>query len=118
VLPVESDQINVFSWLYVESVPSMVTGHGSVWQKIRARPKIAAHGHKAESPARFNMPFVWDKGCQQSFLAGPDGKYQVFLMRRVCADKYLTASCAYHAGSSHFQAARASQGSPPSTGIC
>jgi len=117
VLPVELDQIDVFSQLYVESAPSMVKGHSSVWQKICARPKVTAHGHKAKSPARFDTAFVWDKGCQQSFLAGPDGKYQVFSTRRVCTDKYLTASCAYHAGSSHFQAARASQGSPPSTGV-
>ena len=51
VLPVESDRFDVFRRLYVESAPSMVTGHGSTWQKIRARPKVVAHGCKAESPA-------------------------------------------------------------------
>ena len=49
VLPVESDQFDVFNRLYVESEPSMVTGHGRVWQKICVRLKVAAHGHKAKS---------------------------------------------------------------------
>ena len=51
ILPVESDQFDIFSRLYVESEPSVVTGHGRVWQKICARLKVAAHGCKAESPA-------------------------------------------------------------------
>ena len=54
VLPIESDRFDVFSHIYVESGPSVVTGHGSVWHKIRARPKVAGRGRKAESPARFD----------------------------------------------------------------
>jgi len=117
VLPVKSDRFDVFSCIYVKSGPSMVTGHGSVWYKIRARPKVTGHGCKAESPARFNMAFVWDKGHQQSVFAGPDGKYQVTSARRVCADGYLTASDAYHTSAHHFQAAGSSRGLPPSTGV-
>jgi len=32
----ESDQFKVFNQLYVANGPSVVTGHGSSWQKIRA----------------------------------------------------------------------------------
>ena len=53
VLPVETDHFDVFNHLYVESRPSVVTGHGAGWQKIRAKLKVAAHGCKAKSPARF-----------------------------------------------------------------
>ena len=66
----ESDCFDVFSCLYVESQPSVVTGHGSAWLKIRARLKVAARGGKAESPSKFNTAFVWDEGRQQSFLLG------------------------------------------------
>ncbi|KIM55951.1 hypothetical protein SCLCIDRAFT_29991 [Scleroderma citrinum Foug A] len=72
VLPVELDRFNIFSRLYVESMPSVVTGHGSVWQKISARPKVAARGRKASSPARFDTAFVWDEGHQQSFFSARD----------------------------------------------
>jgi len=58
----ESDQFNVFNQLYVTSGPSVVTGHSSSWQRICARLKVAACGHKAESPTRFNTAFVWDEG--------------------------------------------------------
>ncbi|KIM51904.1 hypothetical protein SCLCIDRAFT_33078 [Scleroderma citrinum Foug A] len=58
VLPMESDCFNIFSCLYVNSQPSMVTGHGSAWLKICARLKVAAHGHKAESPSKFDTAFV------------------------------------------------------------
>ena len=117
VLPVESDRFDVFSRIYVESGPSVVTGHGSVWHKIRARPKVTGRGHKAESPARFDTAFVWDEGRQQSVFAGPDGKYRASSARRVCADRYLTASDAYRASARHFQAAGSSRGLPPSTGV-
>ncbi|KIM62572.1 hypothetical protein SCLCIDRAFT_72925, partial [Scleroderma citrinum Foug A] len=39
---------------------------------ISARPKVAARGCKASSPARFDMAFVWDKGHQQSFFSACD----------------------------------------------
>ena len=42
VLPVESDHFDVYSQLYIESPPSMVTGHSSVWKKIHARLKVTA----------------------------------------------------------------------------
>ena len=77
ILPVESDHFDVYSQLYIESSPSMVTGHSSVWQKIHARLKVAANGRKAKSPARFDMVFVWDEGHQGSFFSGRDSKYLV-----------------------------------------
>ena len=61
--------------------------------------------------------FVWDEGRQQSVFAGPDGKYRASSARRVCADRYLTASDAYHTSARHFQAAGSSRGLPPSTGV-
>ena len=80
MVPVELDQFDIFSWLYVESAPSVVTGHSSVWQKIHARLNVAACGHKAESPTRFNTAFVWDEGDQQAFVSVHDGKYLVSLL--------------------------------------
>ena len=77
VLPMESDCFDIFSCLYIESQPSVVTGHSSAWLKIRARLKVTARGRKAESPSKFNTVFVWDEGHQQSFFARPDGKYWV-----------------------------------------
>ena len=76
----ELDCFDVFSCLYVESQPSMVTGHSSAWLKIRARLKVATCGCKAESPSKFDTVFVWDEGHQQSFFARPDGKYWVSSM--------------------------------------
>ena len=75
VLPVESDRFDIFSQVYVESGPSMVTGHSSVWKKICAKPKVAACGHKPKSPTKFDTVFVWDEGHQQHGFFGPDGKY-------------------------------------------
>ena len=75
VLPVELDRFDVYSWLYIESPSSMVTGHSNVWQKIHARSKVTANGHKAKSPARFDMAFVWDEGHQGYFFSGRGSKY-------------------------------------------
>ena len=96
----------------------MVTGHGSVWQKISARPKVAAHGRKASSPTKFDMVFVWDEGHQQSFFSARDGKYLASSSQGVCADNHWAASDSYHASVSDFQAAGSSQALPTPTGLC
>ena len=75
ILPMETDHFDIFNHLYVESRPSVVTGHGPGWQKIRAKPKVAAHGHKAESPTRFDTAFVWGEGHQLSEYFEPNGMY-------------------------------------------
>jgi len=81
VLPMESDRFNVFNQLYLASGPSVVTGHSRSWQKIHAKLKGAAHGCKAESPARFDTVFVWDEGHQSGDFFGPDGEYLTSSMR-------------------------------------
>ncbi|KIM66670.1 hypothetical protein SCLCIDRAFT_1149740 [Scleroderma citrinum Foug A] len=68
----ESDQFDVFNQLYIKIEPSVVTGHDSSWQKICAKPKVAACGCKARSPARFDTVFVWDEGHQPRVFWGPD----------------------------------------------
>ncbi|KIM58472.1 hypothetical protein SCLCIDRAFT_128060, partial [Scleroderma citrinum Foug A] len=70
--PMESDQFDVFNQLYIKIKPSMVTGHDSSWQKIHAKPKVAACGRKAGSPTRFDTAFVWDEGHQPRVFWGPD----------------------------------------------
>ena len=75
VCPKESDQFDVFNQLYITSGPSVVTGHGHSWKKICAKPKVAASGHKAGSPARFDTMFVWDEGHELRDSFGPDSKY-------------------------------------------
>ena len=76
VLPVETDRFDVYNQLYVASRPSMVTGHDSGWQKIRAKAKVAACGHQVETPARFDTAFEWDEEHQPRVFLGPDGMYQ------------------------------------------
>ncbi|KIM65169.1 hypothetical protein SCLCIDRAFT_68842, partial [Scleroderma citrinum Foug A] len=39
---------------------------------ICAKPKVAASGHKAGSPARFDTMFVWDEGHEPRDSFGPD----------------------------------------------
>ena len=80
VLPAESDMFNVFNHLHVSRGTSVVTRHGPGWQKIHAKPKIAACGRKAESPARFDTVFVWDEGHCLRFFGGHDSMYPVCLM--------------------------------------
>ncbi|KIM60702.1 hypothetical protein SCLCIDRAFT_26392 [Scleroderma citrinum Foug A] len=72
VLPVELDRFEVFNQLYVKSGPSVVTRHGHGWQKIHAKPKVAAHGRKVKSPERFDTVFVWDEGHQPEDSFGPN----------------------------------------------
>jgi len=116
VFPMESDQFDVFNQLYVASRPSVVTGHGSSWQRIHARPKVATCGCKAESPARFDTAFVWDEGHQPSDFFGPNGKYSASCTRRVCTDGHF--SDPYRSSPCHIQASlRAPQPLPASTSI-
>ena len=75
VFPKESDQFDMFNQLYVASGPSVVTRHDRSWQKICAKPKVAACGHKPKSPARFDTMFVWDEGHQPRGFIRPDGMY-------------------------------------------
>ena len=96
VLPVESDTFDVFNHLYIESRPSVVTGHSSGWRKIRAKPKVAARGRKAESPARFDTAFVWDEGRRPSFFSMADGMYLASLSWQVCFDECFTQGCVSH----------------------
>jgi len=77
----ESDHFEVFNQLYMANGPSVVTRHGSTWHKICAKPKVAACGRKAESPARFDTVFVWDEGHQPRTLLEPNGTYLVSLTR-------------------------------------
>ena len=58
-----------------------VTGHDHSWQKIHAKPKVAAHGRKPKSPARFDTVFVWDEGHQLRGFIRPDGMYLASSMR-------------------------------------
>ncbi|KAI6164096.1 hypothetical protein EDD17DRAFT_1565613 [Pisolithus thermaeus] len=60
IQPIRLDQFDVYNYLYVMSGPSVITGHSQSFQKIHALPKIAAHGWKAETPARFDTMFVMD----------------------------------------------------------
>jgi len=86
------------------SGPSVVTGHGRSWEKIRTKPKGAACGCKAESPARFDTVFVWDKGHQLGDFFGPDGEYPASLMQQACADKPFQQSVSLKSmSSSSFQ---------------
>ncbi|KAI6035763.1 hypothetical protein EDC04DRAFT_2868793 [Pisolithus marmoratus] len=57
-----SYRFNVYNHMYVETGPSVITGHGWSFQKICASPYIATCGHKKEMPARFDTMFVLDKG--------------------------------------------------------
>ena len=88
ILPAESDTFDVFNHLHVSRGSSVVTGHGLGWQKIRAKPKVAARGRKAESPARFDTAFVWDKGHRLRFLGGHDGMYPISLMWQGIAEDF------------------------------
>ena len=115
VLPMESDRFNVFNQLYLASGPSVVTGHSRSWQKIRAKPKGAARGRKAKSPARFDTVFVWDEGHQSGDFFGPDGEYPASSMRRACADEHF--SDPYRSSPRHLQASRAPWSLPTSTSL-
>ncbi|KAI5982757.1 hypothetical protein EDC04DRAFT_2874303 [Pisolithus marmoratus] len=57
-----SDRFNVYNHMYVETGPSIITGHSQSFQKIRALPYVAARGHKKETPARFDIVFILDEG--------------------------------------------------------
>jgi len=116
VIPTESDQFEVFNQLYVANGPSMVTGHGSSWQKIRARPKVATSGCKAESPARFDTAFVWDEGHQPRDFFRFDGMYPASSTQRGCADKHFSGP--YHSSPCHIQASKACWPLPASTRVC
>ena len=116
VLPVESDWFEVFNQLYIESGPSIVTRHGRGWQKIHAKPKVTAHGHKVKSPERFDMVFVWDEGHWLEDSFGPNTMYLSSSTWQVCADKYF--SNLYRASVCHLQTSRTSRPLPTSTGLC
>ena len=117
VSPMESDQFDVFNQLYVKIEPSMVTGHDSSWQKIRAKPKVAACGHKARSPTRFDTAFVWDEGHQPRVFWGPDSEYPASSSQEVCADKDFIARDADRSSPRHIQTSRSSWPLPTSTSI-
>ena len=70
VSPMESDQFNVFNQLYVKIKPSVVTGHDSSWQKIRAKPKVAACGRKAGSPPDLILCLCGTKDTSREFFGG------------------------------------------------
>ena len=116
VLPVESDTFNVFNHLYIESRPSVVTGHSSGWRKIRAKPKVAARGRKAKSPARFDTAFVWDKGHRPSFF-----QWLMVCTWLLCRGKYALTNVllrvAYRTSMCHIQAPWTSWTPPTSAGI-
>ena len=116
VSPVESDQFDVFNHLYVENSASVVTGHGSSWQKIRAKPKVTADGRKAETPSKFDMAFVWDEGHQLGNSFGPNGTYPTSSTLRMCADEHF--SDPYRTSACHLQTSKSSQYLPASTGLC
>ena len=71
----ESDTFDVFNHLYIKNRASVVTRHDSSWKKIHAKPKVATHGCKPESPAKFDMAFVWDEGHQAGDSLGPNSMY-------------------------------------------
>ncbi|KAI6133567.1 hypothetical protein EV401DRAFT_2053589 [Pisolithus croceorrhizus] len=52
IQPIRLDRFNVYNHLYIVTSPSIISGHGQSLQKIHASCRIAAHGHKAETPAR------------------------------------------------------------------
>ncbi|KAI5987191.1 hypothetical protein EDD15DRAFT_2174021 [Pisolithus albus] len=56
-----SDRFDVYNYMYVETGPSVITGHDRSFQKIRASPNVAARGRKNESPARFDTVFILDE---------------------------------------------------------
>ncbi|KAI6013137.1 hypothetical protein BKA83DRAFT_4063621, partial [Pisolithus microcarpus] len=62
--PVKSDLFDVYNWLYIETGPSTIIGHGPSLQKIHALPKVAVHGHKAEIPTQFDTVFTLEEGHQ------------------------------------------------------
>ncbi|KIK25343.1 hypothetical protein PISMIDRAFT_66540, partial [Pisolithus microcarpus 441] len=61
IRPMRSDRFDVYNYLYVTTCPSVISGHGRSFQKIRASPKIASRGQKAETAARFDTVFVTDE---------------------------------------------------------
>ena len=117
VSPMESDQFDVFNQLYVKIEPSVVTGHDSSWQKIRAKLKVAACGRKAGSPARFDTAFVWDKGHQPRVFGGPDSEYPASSSQEVCADEDFIARDADRSSPRHIQTSQSSWPLPASTSV-
>ena len=115
VSPVESDQFDVFNHLYVENSASVVTGHGSSWQNICAKLKVAADGRKAKTPSKFDTAFVWDEGHQPGDSFGPNGTYLTSSTPRMCTDKHF--SNPYHTSACHLQTSKSSWSLPASTGL-
>ncbi|KAI6155504.1 hypothetical protein BKA82DRAFT_3967408 [Pisolithus tinctorius] len=62
----ESDRFDIYHNLYVETGPSVITGHQESMQKIRAMPKVIGRGRKPDCSARFDTAFVLEEGCQRS----------------------------------------------------
>ncbi|KAI5989557.1 hypothetical protein EDD15DRAFT_2171255 [Pisolithus albus] len=85
IRPTRSDQFDVYNHLYVTSGPSVISGHGQSFQKIRASPKIATRGRKAEIPARFDTVFVKDeeRPCtsNRGYILSPHRGMQVAQVR-------------------------------------
>ncbi|KAI6095825.1 hypothetical protein EDD16DRAFT_1491663 [Pisolithus croceorrhizus] len=67
IQPIRSDRFDVYNHLYVVTGPSIISGHGQSLQKIHASRRIAAHGCKAETPARSDTVFFY---CTNHSLSG------------------------------------------------
>ncbi|KAI6158606.1 hypothetical protein EDD17DRAFT_1428240, partial [Pisolithus thermaeus] len=58
IQPFRFDRFDMYNYMYVETGPSIVTGHSQSFQKIRASPSFATCGRKNETPARFDTLFI------------------------------------------------------------
>ncbi|KAI6128677.1 hypothetical protein EDD16DRAFT_1547518 [Pisolithus croceorrhizus] len=58
IQPFRLDRFDMYNYLYVETGPSIITGHSQSFQEIRASPNFTACGHKNETPARFDTVFI------------------------------------------------------------
>ncbi|KAI6108113.1 hypothetical protein F5141DRAFT_1189106 [Pisolithus sp. B1] len=89
IQPIRSDQFDVYNYLYVMSGPSVITGHSQSFQKIHASPKIAAHGWKAETPARFDTIIP---GCYTNWSLLPD-QFGTFIHPLAYVEWFTTLQC-------------------------
>ncbi|KIN96960.1 hypothetical protein M404DRAFT_161760, partial [Pisolithus tinctorius Marx 270] len=68
----ESDRFDIYHNLYIETGPSIITGHQESMQEIHAMPKVIGQGHKPDCSAWFDTTFVLEEGCQRSMPLVPN----------------------------------------------
>ena len=71
VQPVQIDRFDVYKQVSIMVGRSTITGHDQSKLKVRARPDVAAHGHKASTPGQFDTVFILEDGywCTSAFTS-------------------------------------------------